>query len=152
MCQVDPMCAAICSDGAAPDPGNIMGYYPDCRNLFTIEQALLMRRALALRRGWWRCMFGDGCACDPLEADCPEQMTCTPYGAAEEPDWRCRLDGAHVPGAACSGAGECGLGSICVGTGDGGKRCVRACGVGTAGCTCREAPGLLTPVCMEDLD
>jgi hypothetical protein len=134
-----------------PDPGNIMGYYPDCRSLFTQEQALLMRRALALRRGWWPCMFGDGCSCDPILADCPEQMTCAPFGSTDAPDWKCRLDGARVPGATCMGAGECSLGSICVGTGDGGKRCVRACNPFAAACECREVPGLLTPVCVEDL-
>jgi hypothetical protein len=151
VCAVDPECGPICGDGSVPDPGNIMGYYPDCRSLFTQEQALLMRRALALRRGWWACMFGDGCSCDPILADCPEQMTCAPFGAVDAPDWKCRLDGARVPGATCMGAGECGLGSICVGTGDGGKRCVRACNPFAAACECREVPGLLTPVCVDDL-
>ena len=151
VCQVDPVCGPTCSDGSVPDPSNIMGYYPDCRSLFTQEQALLMRRALSLRRGWWRCMFGEGCTCDPLAADCPEQMTCTPFGSTDAPEWKCRLDGPAVPGATCSGSGECGLGSICVGTADGAKRCVRACNPFAPVCTCRETPGLLTPVCVEDL-
>src|SRR5690606_33675906 len=119
VCQTDPQCGPMCTDGSAPDPSNIMGYYPNCRSLFTQEQALLMRRTLALRRGWWRCLFGEGCTCDPIAADCPEQMTCTPFGSADAPEWKCRLDGPAVPGATCSGAGECGYGSICVGTADG---------------------------------
>src|SRR5690606_30806626 len=90
-CSTDAECHIACEDGASPDPSNVMAYYPECRTGFSEEQTLLMRRTVALRRAWHSCLFGDGCPCDPLEANCPEQTTCRSFVEDGGQAWRCDL-------------------------------------------------------------
>ncbi len=151
-CGVDAECAMHCATGDSPDPSNMMAYYPECRLSFTVQQALLMREALALRRGWHPCNSGD-CVCDPAASQCPDQMSCRPFGDAAATTWRCDLDGPAVPGGRCDNGGECGAGSICVRTPVGEGRCARTCDQGAVvpGCACRAITTPTVAVCSEDL-
>ncbi len=153
-CDVDDACQIHCETGDRPDPRNVMAYYPDCRSLFTVEQALLMRRSLALRRGWHPCVWGEGCPCTPERGNCPEGMTCRAYvrGDEVEPSWRCDLDGPALPGGICHDAGDCGAGSLCVHTPEGEARCARMCDPTTAACTCERITTPDVAVCNEDLE
>lgn len=150
-CGVDEACAIHCATGDRPDPGNMMAYYPDCRTMFTVEQARTMRHALALRRGWHPCITGE-CACDPAATTCPEMMSCRPFGESDATSWRCDLDGPAVPGGTCNDGSECGQGSICVHTPRGEGRCARTCGSAELpACTCRPITTPIVGVCSEDL-
>jgi hypothetical protein len=152
-CQADAMCNVLCEPEAAPSAENVMGYYPACRASFTQEQALTMRHALALRRGWHRCLTRQGCSCEPAVGDCPEQMSCRQYRSAEGTvSWRCGLDGAVVPGGVCRSSIECGKESTCVQSATGEARCTRPCRLGTSTCDCRLLPGIEYPLCVEDLE
>jgi hypothetical protein len=75
-CSASPDCTVACTDGATPDPRNIMSYYAWCRNSVTLAQHRMMRQALALRRGWHRCVTLDDCACSSSERPCPAGMSC----------------------------------------------------------------------------
>lgn len=153
VCEAGPECEPLCSTTDRPDPLNIMGYYPECRASFTQEQALTMRRSLALRRGWHPCIFGAGCSCDPRSNECPEGMTCRRYESevVGEFVWRCGLDGPSIPGGVCRDPGDCGQGSLCVEPPEGEPRCVRPCRDDIA-CRCEVVPGFDLPLCMDDLD
>jgi Pregnancy-associated plasma protein-A len=152
-CATDDECAVHCANGDRPDPRNMMAYYPPCRTMFSEEQALLMRRSLALRRGWHACTSGEGCGCDPALRNCPEEMTCRPYVGGSEGGtrWSCDLDGAALPGGRCSEGGECGGGSICVHTPDGAGHCARTCQPGLTACRCEQIDSPQVSVCSEDL-
>lgn len=152
-CATDEQCAVHCIGGDRPDPSNMMAYYPECRSMFSAEQTLLMRRSLALRRGWHACTDGDGCSCDPALRNCPEEMTCRPYvgGAEAGTNWRCDLDGAALPGGTCKDGGECGNGSICVHTPDGAGHCARTCMPGVTACKCEAIDAPAVAVCTEDM-
>lgn len=152
-CAVDPECAIHCASGDRPDPHNMMAYYPQCRTLFSREQALLMRRSLALRRGWHDCDRGDGCTCTPEAQDCPDEMSCRPFVGKDggETQWRCDLDGAAMPGGKCNEGGECGRGSICVHVDGGDGRCARTCAPGVLPCECAPIDSPEVSVCKDDL-
>jgi Pregnancy-associated plasma protein-A len=151
-CAVDPECLPSCADGSTPDPANLMGYYPECRTGFTLAQAQLMRRTLALRRGWQRCLVGDGCACEIGDRSCPEAMSCRRFqSSADGPYQRCVLDGPVVPGGECNISLECSVDAQCIGQPDGPSRCVRPCDDATPACRCEQADGVTHPICMEDL-
>lgn len=154
-CLVGPECALVCADGSQPDPGNVMGYYPECRRGFSAEQAKLMRRTFALRRQWHRCLVGDGCPCEigattDGEA-CPEAMSCRRFAGDDGPYQRCALDGPVVPGGVCTGGLDCSLGAQCIGQPDADSRCVRPCDDDTPGCRCAEVSGVSHPICVDDL-
>ena len=150
-CGVDDACAIHCATGDRPDPGNMMAYYPDCRVMFSVEQARTMREALALRRGWHPCITGE-CVCDPAASQCPAEMTCRPFGDGDGASWRCDLDGPAVAGGRCVAGSECGDGSICVQTPNGEGRCARTCGsADLPACTCRPITTPIVSVCGEDL-
>ncbi len=151
VCRVDLECTATCDDGASPDPTNVMGYYPQCRTGFTEQQALLMRQSLALRRGWHRCVMGEGCSCDLVDGGCPEGMSCRRYSREDGPYLRCGLDGPAVPGGVCSGGQDCSRGAQCIGQPDADPRCVRPCNDATPGCQCTEVGGVDHPICIDDL-
>ena len=152
-CLVDPECSVSCGAGAQPDPTNIMAYYPGCRVGFTEQQALLMREALALRRGWHPCLSGDTCSCELVAGGCPEAMSCHPFirSKTDEPFNRCVLDGPALPGGVCRGNADCSLGSQCIGQADGDSRCVRPCDDDTPGCRCVEVGGVDYSICIDDL-
>jgi hypothetical protein len=152
VCRVDDGCAIACDDGGAPDPTNVMGYYPTCRNLFSPEQARLMRTSLFLRRAWHPCVWGEGCPCDPLMHACPEGMTCRNQpGEAGDTQWLCGLEGSSVPGGLCRGGLDCSRDSICVITGEDDEgRCVRPCDDTTPECECREVETFPLPLCIDD--
>jgi hypothetical protein len=152
-CSTDPECHVACEDGAAPDPSNIMAYYPECRTGFSEEQALLMRQTVALRRDWHVCLFGDGCSCDPLAvpAQCPPQTTCRSFLDGGARAWRCDLDGASPPGATCRGSLDCSRGTLCLGHADGASRCVRPCDPALGVCGCQPLDDHDIGGCMDDL-
>jgi hypothetical protein len=151
-CAVGPECMVRCGDGSVPDATNVMSYYPECRHGFTVAQAQLMRRTLALRLGWNRCAGEDGCACEVGDGSCPAQMSCRRFQGDEGPYQRCVLDGPVVPGGVCTSSIECASESQCIGQDDVPEsRCVRPCDTGTAGCRCEEVEGVLHPICVNDL-
>lgn len=155
-CLVGPECQPVCTEGSSPDPTNVMAYYPECREGFTAEQAKLMRRTLALRRAWHRCIVGDGCACEVGAGQCPEAMSCRRYqrdGGQDDgsPYQRCALDGPVVAGGVCSGSHECSEGAQCIGQPDAPSRCVRPCGDDTPDCRCAQVGGVTHPICVNDL-
>lgn len=150
-CDPDPACAIACDDGSGPDPTNLMAYYPPCRVGFTAQQAQLMRRSIALRRGWYPCSRGEGCPCEIVESACPEGMSCRRFVGDEGPVLRCALDGPAVPGGVCLDGLECSLGSQCIGQPDADSRCVRPCTDDTPGCNCAEVGGVSHPICVDDL-
>lgn len=150
-CTLDAECNARCSDGSEPDPGNLMGYYPECRAGFSEQQMLLMRRMIALRRGWHRCRLGDGCPCEIGAGDCPEGMGCRRFTGDEGPYRQCALEGPVVPGGVCTGSINCAANSQCIGRPDGEPRCVRPCTDETSGCRCAEVGGVTHPICIDDL-
>jgi len=150
-CTLDAECIAECDDGSSPDPGNLMGYYPACRQGFTEQQAQLMRRSIALRRGWYRCSLGDGCPCEIGGEACPEGMSCRRFVGDEGPYERCTLDGPVVPGGVCRGGLDCSEGAQCIGQPEGESRCVRPCNDQTVGCQCAEVGGVSHAICVDDL-
>lgn len=149
-CSADPACEIYCGDGSRPQVENIMGYYPDCRRAFSAEQARTMRQAWALRRGWHRCLETGKCGCKPGLKQCPEAMTCTPFGQAPDFDWQCRLDGSRPAKARCDTASDC-AGSVCLSTPQGQSACVRLCDPEQPDCRCRVLPGAPAPLCEDDL-
>ncbi len=149
-CVVGLECGLDCGSVDAPDATNVMGYYPECRFGFTAEQAALVRQGLALRRGWYPCVF-EACECRPAQGDCPEGMTCSPYGSDQGDRWQCRLDGPTPPGAPCSTPDAC-AGGLCVHQEDGSATCARLCDAQTRGCQCAPLPGIEVPLCVDDLD
>jgi hypothetical protein len=76
LCALQSSCEVLCSDGALPDPGNVMSYYHLCRRRITLEQSRLMRHSLALRRGWHRCLTLGACSCVRGTDSCPAGMHC----------------------------------------------------------------------------
>jgi hypothetical protein len=150
-CAVGPECVASCVDGSLPDPANVMGYYPVCRAGFSVAQAQLMRRTLALRRDWQRCVTGDGCPCEVGDRSCPAQMSCRRFQGDDGAYQRCALDGPVVPGGVCNGSLECSAGAQCIGQPDGDSRCVRPCDDATPGCRCEQVDGVTHPICVDDL-
>lgn len=134
-CVVDLECGVQCGDGAQPDAGNIMGYYPQCRGGFSEQQALLMRTTLALRRGWHGCLRGRGCGCEFGEGGCPEQMSCRRFVDREGGFRKCWFDGVVVAGGECERSSECAGEAICLRKVGEGARCVRVCGAGVE-CEC----------------
>lgn len=152
-CAVGPECSVSCETGAQPDPTNIMAYYPGCRVGFSEQQALLMREALALRRGWHQCYSGEACRCEIVEGDCPRGLSCHPYfnPRTDEHFNRCKLDGPARPGGVCTGNRDCSLGSQCIGQPEGDSRCVRPCDDDTPACRCVEVGGVDYPICIDDL-
>ena len=151
VCATDPECGIVCDDGASPDPGNIMAYYPTCRTGFSLEQALLMRRTVALRRAWHDCLFGDGCLCDPLAPECPPETTCRSFIEDAGRVWRCDLDGASVPGGTCRGSLDCSRGTLCLSRDDGPSRCVRPCDPALPACSCQPLAEQGIGACLDDL-
>lgn len=143
-CSVGEACTIACSTGAVPDGRNLMGYYPDCRSVFSRQQALLMRHSLHLRRGWQSCALGDGCACEMTEASCPPGMSCRLPGGL------CGMDGASVPGGVCRDSRDCSDGAVCMTAPSGDSLCIRPCSALTPGCDCQELPGNPWPICRED--
>lgn len=150
-CTTSVECMVTCDDGASPDPTNLMGYYPNCRSSFTQEQALLMRRSLALRRAWHPCSFGPGCSCELVEGGCPEAMSCRRYSGDQGPEFRCALDGHAVPGGVCRGSLDCSASAVCIGQPDADPRCVRPCDDTTEACRCTEVGGVDHRICIDDL-
>jgi hypothetical protein len=152
VCRVDEACAIACDDGPLPDPANVMAYYPTCRTLFSPEQARLMRTSLWLRTQWHKCLWGEGCSCDPRQHTCPEGMTCRNQPAGDgSTQWLCGLEGSSVPGGLCRGGLDCSRDSVCVITGDDGEgRCVRPCDDTTPDCDCREVEAFSLPLCIDD--
>jgi len=150
-CSVDDECLVHCATGDRPEVRNVMAYYPQCRALFSEEQALLMRQSLALRRGWHPCLAGDGCTCTPEAQDCPKGMSCDPYDRAGETVWSCDLEGPAMPGGTCDALVACGRGSICVQTPSGEGRCARTCTPGALPCRCEPITTPEVAVCHEDL-
>lgn len=132
-CSYDASCQVACGDPAQPDARNLMSYYTACRDRFSVGQAMQLRRGAALRRGWHRCLFGAGCPCDPIDPECPEQMTCRPWGEANA--FRCGLDGPKPQGQACAHHDECGAGALCFAHA-GQPQCLRPCVVTSPGCSC----------------
>ena len=151
LCDHDVSCRAACRIRAAPDPSNLMSYYPACRHRFTPDQLRLVQHTLALRRGWHRCANG-GCPCQLGDQTCPVGMTCRPFVLQTgEQVARCGLDGPRAPGADCAANEDCGLGAVCLSERARGiRRCVRACRESLPGCTCSEAGDALS-ICTEDL-
>jgi hypothetical protein len=76
LCTATAGCTVTCEDSATPDPRNIMSYYSSCRRNVTLDQHRMMRQALALRRGWHRCVTLGNCACASGESPCPAGMGC----------------------------------------------------------------------------
>lgn len=152
VCRVDEACAITCDDASMPDPTNVMAYYPTCRNLFTPEQARLVRTSLWLRRQWHPCVWGEGCACDPRRHGCPEGMTCRNHAADDGgTQWLCGLEGSSVPGGLCQGGLDCSKDSVCVIMGESGEgRCIRPCDDTTPDCDCREVETFPLPLCLDD--
>jgi hypothetical protein len=150
-CMVGPECLPSCVDGSLPDPANVMGYYPECRGGFTVAQAQLMRRTLALRRGWQRCVVGDGCPCEVGDRSCPADMSCRRFQRDDVAYQRCALDGPVVPGGVCKGSLECSAGAQCIGQPDADSRCVRPCDDATPGCRCEQVDGVTHAICVDDL-
>lgn len=151
-CATGPECAVVCDTGARPDPANLMGYYPHCRNQFTAEQAAWMRWGASLRRGWHRCRDPRECPCNPLEPACPEDMTCSPLEMDGGPGWGCVLEGPTLPGGRCDDPAECGGGSVCVRSPAGDGRCVRPCAVPKEGCACEAFTGVDVSLCADDFE
>ncbi len=149
-CTVDPECAPLCVDGSLPETSAVMSYYPDCRTGFTVQQAQLMRRTLALRRAWQPCLARDGCPCEVGDGSCPEQMSCRRF-TGDGPPERCVLDGPVTPGGVCRGSLECSADAQCIGQPDGPTRCVRPCRAGTPACRCELVEGVSHPICINDL-
>lgn len=154
VCRVDELCAIACDDGEQPDPANVMAYYPTCRNLFSREQAELMRTTVWLRSQWHRCLWGEGCSCDPRTHGCPEGMSCRSLAAGDGDggmQWACGLEGASVPGGPCKSSLDCSQDSVCVIPGDSEEgRCVRPCDEQTLDCQCREVEAFALPLCIDD--
>jgi hypothetical protein len=150
-CRTDSECGAQCDHAQTPDPTNVMGYYPDCRDTFTQEQALLMRTTLFQRRSWHPCIWGDGCDCDPLAPRCPESMTCRNLRDERGTTrWICGMEGASVPSGPCTTNLDCSDNSICISTASTGGRCVRPCTDLTPNCDCQEVAPIEVPLCMAD--
>jgi hypothetical protein len=150
-CGVDEECLVHCATGDRPDVRNMMAYYPTCRTLFSLEQALLMRESLAMRRAWHPCLKGDGCTCTPEEQNCPTQMNCEPFDRAGETVWSCEPEGAALPGGTCDSLVRCARGSICVKTPKAEGRCARTCTPGVMPCRCEPIDTPQVSVCREDL-
>jgi hypothetical protein len=150
-CAIDDACLVHCATGDRPDVRNMMAYYPQCRTLFSEEQALAMRKTIALRRGWHRCLGPEGCTCAPEAQDCPDGMQCDPFDVRGEVVWRCELEGAAMPGGTCDAFVGCGMGSICVETPGRESRCARTCTPGAMPCRCEAITTPAVHVCREDL-
>lgn len=146
-CKADATCTVLCDDASArPLGADVMGYYLGCRRALSADQLREAERNLALRRGWARCLDAGACPCSPgdLKA-CPVDMSCRPLGGER---FGCLLDGASLPGGACSDGAQCGQGAVCLTTGGPqAGRCVRAC---FPGCRCTDV-GLAFRVCGEEL-
>jgi hypothetical protein len=114
---------------------------------------LLMRRTLWLRRQWHPCVWGDGCACEPLGPRCPEGMTCRQIGGdGEETTWGCGLDGASVPGGVCTSNLDCTRNAVCVAMPpEAEPRCSRPCDETTPDCDCHEIAALGLSLCVDDV-
>ena len=149
-CAVVEDCGLVCEDGSTPDASNVMAYYPECRSLFTAEQAAVIREGLAWRRGWYACVF-EPCPCRPSEGDCPEGMTCSPYDGEAGRQWQCRLDGPAPPGAPCATPDACDDG-LCVHRAGGETTCARMCNAQTPACACGPLAGIDVPLCLDDLE
>lgn len=152
-CTVGEACTVSCQTGEVPDGHNLMGYYPECRSVFSVQQSLLMRQSLALRRGWHRCAFGAGCACEPTLNDCPSDMSCralAPSADGAPSGFRCAMDGASVPGGTCRESRDCSEGAACMVAPSGQSLCIRPCNELTPRCDCREVPGNPWPICFDD--
>jgi hypothetical protein len=153
VCSADAGCAVMCTDGQTPDATNVMAYYPDCREHFTVEQAQWMHTSLFVRRGWHACIWGEGCSCDPAAPACPEQMTCRNYtDAAGQMRWNCGPEGAARPRAPCRSNLDCSNDSVCVRAGEGESLCVRTCGAATPDCDCQEVASFGAALCMADFE
>lgn len=145
-CKADATCTVLCDDAAArPLGADVMGYYLGCRRGLSADQLRETERNLSLRRGWSRCLDPSACPCTPGDVkSCPVGMSCRPTNERAV----CLLDGASAPGGACSDAGQCGAGAVCLTAGGPqAGRCVRAC---VAGCRCVDV-GIGFQVCGEDL-
>jgi Pregnancy-associated plasma protein-A len=139
----DFFCAA---SSARPDAANLMSYYMHCRMTFSPEQLAETARVLELRRGWFRCLDPQDCACEPAAANsCPSEMSCHPRGAG----FQCELDGPGRPGTLCRNSSQCGYSAICLSGDAAAGRCVRPCSP-SEDCTCRDV-GLPFQVCAQDL-
>lgn len=149
-CRVDETCGLVCEGRESPDASNVMAYYPTCREGFTAEQAAVIRQGLALRRGWYGCVF-EPCSCRPAEGDCPDGMTCSPYTVDGGKRWQCRLDGPAPPGAPCESPDACD-GGLCIRRADGGSACARLCNAQTPDCACGPLQGVEVPLCLDDLE
>ncbi len=152
-CVREQVCDIVCpSDGARPDPMNIMSYYIGCRQELTPDQLAEAQRNLSLRRGWFRCLDATSCACTPGVANqCPDEMSCQPRGDVNA-TWSCELDGPALPGSLCEDTSQCGLGSFCLQARTANRstaRCVRPCQLGDD-CSCIDV-GLRFRICNEDL-
>jgi hypothetical protein len=150
-CAVTPECLPSCLDGSLPDAANVMGYYPECRAGFTVEQAQLMRRMLALRLGWHRCAGPDGCACEVGDGTCPDEMSCRRFQGDDGPYRHCALDGPVVAGGVCGSSLDCSAQAQCIGQADADSRCVRPCDDTTPGCRCERVGGVPHSICVDDL-
>jgi hypothetical protein len=149
-CALLEGCDTLCASApAAPDTSNVMSYYMPCRTGLSEQQLGVVERALALRRGWFRCLSPAHCPCTiGAQAACPAAMSCQPTA---EGSAHCMIDGAALPGARCDDGSDCSLGAICLGAASGNERqarCTRPC---HDGCTCADV-GLPFQVCVEDID
>jgi hypothetical protein len=146
-CDEVAPCDFFCSASSArPDAANLMSYYMHCRHAFSPEQLSETARVLELRRGWFRCLDPQDCACQPAADSCPADMSCHPRGAG----WNCELDGPGRPGTVCTYSSQCGYGTICMSGDRAAGRCVRPCAP-SEDCACRDV-GLPFQVCGQDLD
>lgn len=147
-CGYDDACRVLCpspASPAAPDAFNVMSYYTQCRRELTTQQALILRRGVSLRRGFFACRSPALCPCDPHAPACPDQMTCRPTSMG----FACGLDGPRRAGDVCAQQLDCGAGAVCASDG----HCRLPCGVGAAdgtpqgSCRCTRDPHLGIAVC-----
>ncbi|HEY6878414.1 MAG TPA: M43 family zinc metalloprotease [Polyangiales bacterium] len=149
-CRYDQICHVACAVPAAPDVGNLMSYYADCRENFSPQQMRLMQHTAALRRGWQRCL-GDNCACRLSgEPDCPIGMGCRPRADVAGAG-RCALEGPRLVREECRGMDDCKGSALCVRqAGAASARCVRSCLASRDDCTCVPTTDGLR-ICQQDL-
>ena len=132
-CHYDERCSVQCARAATPDARNIMSYYTSCRHRLSPEQMLEVRYGLSLRKGFHRCRRPELCTCDPAYPDCPQEMSCRPFGQGHA----CMLDGPRHHGERCADQRSCAANLVCASD----ARCHRRCdGATSSTCDCNVDP------------